>query len=286
MENDGSRDESVAEGLIDAVASANRESRPERANSDPAATGATGPQNARTETQKEKQAQKNEAEVEEDAGDNADGLDTQDFSRDSGAKDDTTDDTTTATGDDATSQNETETSVDDEEWRKELPYAPGEFTLEAPVPDELGRVDPDEYTNYLEAKIEHKAAIRAYNTAVITKSFEAAEKILPELKTNVVLQNLVKQTFLADLRDGKQDANPVTVARALKDAFDTKSAEGASNAKTQVTIQKVAAVETKGAAKPKSATSKKDADFDRRLARGDTAALEDLMGQWIDEKKV
>lgn len=288
MEPNESRNESVPDGLVDAVAANNHElyasrGQSDKAEKDPAATGASGAQNHHTAKQTEKQDKNNEASDEEDAGDNANGTDSQDFSHQVPSKDEDQAEETTDASSDVTSQEET--TVDDTEWQKYLPARPADFELKAPEPDGLGRVDPDEYTNYLEKKVEYNADVKAYNRAVVTQAFEAAEKVLPELKTNVTLQNIVKQTYLADIRDGKTDANPVTVARELKKAFDGKVAEGVQNTQTHIEVQKNATVEKNGATKRKASTRKGD-DFDRRLQRNDTSAFEDLMGQWIDDKKI
>lgn len=286
MDNDGTRNESIADGLIDAVAESNHDlytqmGRTDRAQSDPAATGATGAQSDHTKTQTEKQRQKNESVEEGDASDNAGGLDTQDYSREK--RTESEEDTTQET--EVTSQEDTSTEVDDKAWQKDLPFAPGEFTVQPPQPDELGRVDADAYADYVEKRVEHNQQVKAYNKLVINKAFEAAEAVLPELKTNAALQNIIKQTYLSEISAGNLDANPVAVARELRSFFDSKVAEGASNTRTQITIEKNASVEKTGAAKPKS-TPKKDSNFERRLAKNDTAAFEELIGGWVQDGKI
>lgn len=273
-----SRNESVADGLVDAVAEANREARPERAATDPAATGASGAQNAHTSTQTQKQEKKNEAVAEEDDSDNADGEDTQDYSREIPTKAEEPTETTTTT--EEPSQSTTEVT---EEWYKDLPAAPGEFEIQPPEPDELGQVDPNAVYDYLGQKFKHDQKVEAYNNAYITKSFEAAEAVLPELKTNKALQQMVKQTFISDPTNPAN--HPIEIAKGLSEAFSAKASEGANNAKTQITIQKAATVEKTGASKPKS-SPKKDENFERRLAKNDSSAFEELIGGWIDQGKV
>lgn len=289
------RNESIPDGLLDAVSAQNRETyarngTPERANTDPAATGQTGTQ---TKTQN-KNLNTNEAaaqaiedpEEEEAGGDNAEGLDSQDYSHQVPATEEATEDNNEATTDLSQTNTETNnTQSTDDDWKNSLPTAPVSFQLEPPKPDDLGQIDPLEYTTYVKEAAKAEMRQEQYNQTVITRSFEEAEKILPELKTNPVVQNLVRQSYLAQIANGDPTV-VVNIARDVKTLLGGAKAEGANNAKTSITIQKNATVETKGATQKKVTTPPKDKALDKRLARNDTTAFEELMGGWMADGKV
>lgn len=283
------RNESVPDGLIEAVASANHETyskqgTPDKVAKDPAATGATGAQGGvkplkpKTNTETEI----DDAE-EEDAGDNAEGLDEQDFSRQPVSSETTDDETEATTTEPLQTNTETQTAEDDA-WKKDLPSPPPEFKLTAPKPDEFGQIDPQDYTTYVTEKAKAEIRQESYNQLVVTRSFEEAEKVLPELKTNPVIQGLVRQTYLSQVYSGEAP-DVVKVARDIKSLLGGAKSEGVQSAKTSITIQKNAAVETKGATQKKASPSKAD-NLVKRLAKNDTSAFEELMSDWQTNKKV
>ena len=282
------RNETVPDGLIEAVASANheryqKEGTPEKVAKDPAATGATGSQGGVTKLAKTNTETDIDDEQEENPGDNAEGLDEQDFSRQpvsSTTEADTTDETSTDP-----SQTNTETqTADDDAWKQDLPTPPPEFTLTPPKPDEFGQIDPQDYTTYVTEKAKAEIRQESYNQLVVTRSFEEAEKVLPELKSNPVIQGLVRQTYLSQVYSGEAP-DVVGIARDIKSLLGGAKSEGVQSAKTSITIQKNAAVETKGATQKKASPSKAD-NLAKRLAKNDTSAFEELMGDWQANKKV
>lgn len=290
MEPNG-RNESVPEGLLQAVADANHETytkqgTPDKATKDPAATGATGAQGGVTPLKKQKTNTETDIdEAEEEApGDNAEGLDEQDFSRQpvpSIAEADEDEATTTEP-----SQTNTETQPEaDFDWKSTLPPDPGEFKQEPPKPDDFGQIDPLDYSDYLEAKILHRQKSEAYNDKVITATFDAVEKILPEVKDDPAFQQAIRSTFQSTLSSDQT----VQMAKDLRASIDrvaaSNKAAGVTSAKTSITIQKNAAVETKGATQKKAPPSKGD-NLAKRLAKNDTSAFEELMNDWQSNKKV
>ncbi len=287
-DDDGAQgNESIPAGLLETVASANHKLYTERgqadkAANDPAATGASGAQGGvkplKPKTNTETTTDDDE---EENAGDNADGQDTQDFSREVPSTTETEDEATTT----EPSQTNTETqTADDDAWKKDLPSPPPEFTLEPPKPDEFGQIDPQDYTTYVTEKAKAEIRQESYNQLVVTRSFEEAEKILPELKTNPVIQGLVRQTYLSQVYSGEAP-DVVKVARDIKSLLGGAKSEGVQSAKASITIQKNAAVETKGATQKKASPTKAD-NLSKRLAKNDTSAFEELMGDWQANKKV
>lgn len=283
---DGPRNESVPEGLLEAVAAANHETyskngTPEKSASDPAANAEIkGAQN----THKPKQNKQTQTEETEEYEGDDEGLDTQDFSHKPVPS--RTDVEETATGEPSKTETETAEQASDYDWLAELPQAPDEVTIEPPKPDEFGNIDPVEYGDYLEKRLDQKRRIDDHNRTVITKAFDAVEKILPEVKNTPALQKVIRNTFFAN-------SNPVEIvdlARELRTTLDgtaqTAKTAGIQSAKTSIEIQKRAAPETKSPTKKTPVTSNKDQSLDRRLAKNDSSAFEELMGDWINNGKV
>lgn len=289
MDPNAGNNESVNDGIFSEIASANHElyasrGQLDKAANDPAATGKVGGGTpTKTKTPKQTDADEDDGEAE---GDNAAGLDTQDFSRQPVPSIET-EDTDEATGE--PSQTKTETQEADatvaDTWKTNLPPDPGEFTVKPPTPDEFGQIDPVDYTDYLEAKILHRQKSEAYNDKVITATFDTVEKVLPEIKDNPAFQSAIRNTFYNTLSGDET----VALAKELRATIDkvagVSKAAGVQSAKTSITIQKNAAVETKGATHKKADTSKAD-NLTKRLKSNDTSAFEELMGNWLEDGKV
>lgn len=286
MDDDGVQgNESVADGVFEEIAAANHEvyasrGQLDKAANDPAATGATG--GGTPAKQKEKTSDEEEVE-----GDNAHGLDTQDFSHEIPVEE--ADTTEAQTPSDENSQTNTETqaeAAEEVDWKAGLPPDPGEFTLEAPKPDENGLIDPADYGNYIRSQIRFENSVEKYNEAVINATFETVEKILPEIKTSPAYKTAIKNTFDKTL-SGEEVVKLAREFRASIDEIAGKNkAAGVQNAKTSISIQKNAAVETKGASQKPSKTDAKSDNLSKRLSKGDTSAFEELMGNWLEEGKV
>jgi hypothetical protein len=290
MDQDGPRNESVPEGLLAAVAEANHETyqkngTPKRSETDPAATGATG---AQSEHKPKQTKQKPDEAVddldEENGGDNADGLDSQSFSHDLETVEAETAEDNEAASEPSQTNTENNAEVNDD-WKNALPTAPAALTLEPPKPDEFGQIDPLEYTTYVTERAKAEMRQEQYSQLVITRSFEEAEKVLPELKTNPQVQALVRDTFYAQIANGDPTV-VVEIARNIKSLLNGSKAQGAQNTKTHIEVQKNAAVETKGATQKKATTPVKDKNLDKRLQKGDTSAFEELMNGWMSDGKV
>lgn len=279
--NDGNN-ESVNDGIFAAVAEANHEvyasrGQLDRAQADPAATGAVGggtPAKPKTQT----------VDDGEDEGDNAHGLDSQDFSHEIPVQEEDTTAVEEADTDTTPSQTETKPEVDID-WKAGLPEDPGDFTLEPPKPDEYGQIDPSEYGEFIKAQFRHEMRMEEYNARVITATFDTVEKILPEIKEDAAIQAAIRNTYYGTLSADET----VNLAKSLRASLDkvasTNKAVGAQNAKTSITIQKSASVESRGAAKTPSTTTKSD-NLSKRLSKGDDSAFEELMGNWLEEGKI
>jgi hypothetical protein len=281
MEPNEQGNENVPDGVFEEVAKTNHElytsrGQSDKAASDPAATGATGPQN----THPPKQT-KDEAVDDEPTGDNADGLDTQDFSR---LPVPATDEPEVQTTEAPAEEPSQETKTDAVDWTANLPTAPEDKEILPPEPDADGKVDLEAYADYLEARTEYKSKLNQYNDQVLEVAFAEVERVLPEVKDNEGLQKMLRNTLLSsnDPQDMVDAANGVR-AEIDKVAAESKAA-GVNSTKASITIQKNAAVET-GATQVKPDTSKAD-NLDKRLKANDDSAFEELMDQWQEDGKV
>jgi hypothetical protein len=273
--------ESANDGIFDAIAEANHEvyasrGQLDKAAADPAATGTTG---GGTPSKVKKQT----SEDDEPEGDNAAGLDEQDFSREPVSSEVEPEVTPT----EEPKQTETTQPEADFDWQEGLPPDPGEFTLKPPVPDpDTGLIDPEAYSNFIRAQVRHDAKLESYNDTLITKTFDAVDRILPEVKDNQALQAAIRSTYFSTL----SPTETVAMAKGLRTTLDSlagaSKAAGAQSAKTSITVQKNATVESKGATQTKSPSTSKSDSLVKRLQKNDTSAFEELMGGWLEEGKI
>ena len=179
-----------------------------------------------------------------------------------------------------------ETQADDNAWISALPPAPLEFNLPKPEFDEDGQLTNmtgEEFINYTVQAASHQAQITNWNNTVMNRALDEAEKILPEIKTNPKVREMVQNQVVANTMNGK-GYTAVDAAREIKSLLGDATSQGAQNERTSITIQKNAAIETPSNQR-KSTPSKADA-LAKRLKSGDPSAHFDLMELWIEEGKV
>lgn len=289
MDPNAGNNEAVNDGIFAAVAEQNHETyssrgQADKAATDPAATGKTGGGTpTKQKTQKPTDSDEDDGSYE---GDNAAGLDEQDYSRQPVPSTTEAEEDPTAETPDATSQTNTETQTVPDDWKNNLPPDPGDFTIEPPKPDDLGQIDPKEYGDYIRQQIRHDSKVEEYNARLITATFDNVEKILPEIKDNPAYQAAIRNTYYGTLNAD----DTVNLAKELRASIDKIAGEsksaGIQSAKTSISIQKNAAVETKGATQKKSPDSTKSDNLTKRLQKNDTSAFEELMGGWLEDGKV
>jgi hypothetical protein len=189
-----------------------------------------------------------------------------------------------------------ETQVD-EDWKKTLPPPPPEYNGPTPEYDAEGfitNMSPQQYDEYLIGKAESRSNQRNYQSIVENRALDVAEQILPEIKTNPTVRQLVENQRIAQVVNG-QEGDVVSAAKAIKELLGVSQqqlaeatakakAEGATNAKTQIIIQKNAAVETPTVQK-KTTPSKAD-KLGRRLKQGDDDAFAELFDMWDKDGKL
>lgn len=246
----------------------------------------------KTETKTETKTN-TKTEVAEEA-DPAENIDEQDFSRH--LSDDTDADDTTTEPSKTETPTEAETPASDD-WKPSLPEAP-KFLLEPPQYNEDGYItnmSPQQYETYVIEKAKFDFRQEAYVTNIENQALDAAEKLLPQIKTSPAVRTMVENARIASILNGEQ-INSFEAAKLVKEALglstkevDAKvaqaKAQGAQNAKASITIQKNAAVETQGSTKTKADTSK-NSQLTKRLKAGDDEAFAELFQQWDSDGKL
>lgn len=238
-----------------------------------------------------KETQTKTPKVEEAEEDEDQGKDTQDFShkpiKSEPAKAEDTEPLQTET------KTEEAETVDDN-WKVTIPPAPAPFAFPEPQVNEEGQIvnmGPEQYQQYLVERAKYEMRTELYHQNVENKALDAAEKILPELKTNPSVRKLVESTRTASILNGQQ-IDSYEAAKLVRDALGLSAdrlakakAEGEQSAKTSITIQKRSTIESRGSsqAKPTASTTDKLA---KRLRQGDDEAFAELFESWDKEGKI
>lgn len=217
--------------------------------------------------------------------------DTQDFSRTPTDDTETPPETTEPSKTETEKPKEADTTPD---WEPNLPPPP-EFKLPAPEINEEGYITnmtPEQYQTYIVEKAKYEMRLEAHTQRVEDQALDAAEKILPELKTNPAVRQMVENARVASILNGKQ-INSYEAAKTVAEALGITStklaeakAEGAQNAKVSITTQKNAAVETTGSTKKKTDPTAKNIQLSKRLKAGDDEAFAELFDTWDKEGKL
>lgn len=201
-----------------------------------------------------------------------------------------TDATTTET--DAHSKTETQTDADVDNWKAQLPPPPTPY--QGPVPEldpETGQItnmSAQEYATYMRESTKAELRSELYTQMVETQSFNVAEQILPELKTNPSVRKLVEDARVASIINGQQ-IDTVEAAKLVREALGLAPAkiadaraQGAQNAKASIEVQKNASLETSSSQKADS-TSDKVTTLQKRIQRGDDEAFVELLNVWEEK---
>lgn len=275
--------ESMLDGVLDVVTT-----------EEPTLHDKTAPVKTETKTEAPKTETKTETktntkEVEPSEDDDEVLPDEQDFSRPSEEPKSDKEETTTE-------PSKTETTPEAEtveDWKPSLPEPP-KFNLPEPIVNDEGYITnmtPQEYQTYIVEKAKHEMRMEGYTQTFENQALDAAEKILPELKTSPAIRTMVENARVASILTGQQ-INSYEAAKLVKEALgltSTKLAEakaaGAQNAKASITIQKNAAVETTGSTKSKPSNPKNDS-LTKRLKQGDTDAFAELFDDWDKSGKL
>lgn len=208
----------------------------------------------------------------------------------------TTETDATSTATDAPSKTETQTEVaEDFDFEATIPPAPQGYTGKVPEIDpETGQItnmNPVEYATYMRESTKAEMKLEGYNNFVEHAALDAAEKILPDIKTNPAVRTLVENARVAGLYNG-QMLNSFEAAKLVRDALglapakiaDAK-AQGAQNAKVSIEVQKNASLETSSSSKG-NPTADKVTTLQKRVKRGDDEAFVELLDIWEKDGKV
>lgn len=211
--------------------------------------------------------------------------DEQDFSRQ--PKETKTAPSKTETETETETTTETETKTEEVDWRAELPPPPAPYQGIEPEIDDNGQLTnmtAKEYAQYIEEKTTAKWRAEMHTQHTENRALDEAEKILPELKTNPRVRQMVQNIRLASVVDGK-NIDAYEAAKQVKELLGEYKAAGAQNAKVSITTQKNSAIETQGATQKPVAPSRAD-KLDRRLKSGDDAAFAELFSIMDEEGKL
>lgn len=149
--------------------------------------------------------------------------------------------------------------------------------VEPPAEDENGQVSRDDLVRYAveQAKVEMRS--EAAQIQSLNKNLDQAEALLPEMKSNPKIAELVRNNAFATLQQG-QAPDFVSAARAIKEIMGGVKAEATTNATTHITTQQNAAVGTGSSTRP-SETNKSQQLADR-INSNDQDAFVELLDLW------
>lgn len=201
---------------------------------------------------------------------------------------------TEAAGTEEPSNNETKTEQEDfSNWKDTLPPAPATYLGKNPEYDAEGNITnmtAQEYQEFLVGKAMEGANLQNYNNLVENRAIDIAEKILPEIKTNPLVGQLVRDLRIASVVNGNE-IDFVQAALQVRDALGiapdklaAAKAEGANSTKASVTIQKAAALETGSTEKKTTDEADKVKFLQQRIAKGDDEAFAELFSI-VDRKQ-
>lgn len=196
----------------------------------------------------------------------------------------------TEEGENTNTETEQQTPDEADRWREELPPPPSGYQGPRPEYNERGEITnmgPAEYEQYQRESLKADMRQEQYESFVENKALENAEKVLPELKTNPAVQQLVQDARVAAAINGEQ-IDSFEAAKKVKEALgiapdklSEAKKEGAASAKASITVQKNAALETGSGQQAPTFTPEQK--LQERLASGDDHAFEELMDIWEEK---
>lgn len=180
-----------------------------------------------------------------------------------------------------TNEQPTEEVAQETDWRTSLPPQPIATNVPFPERDEDGNVDPAAYEDYILSKAEQRLEMKNYNMTVESRALDAAELILPEIKTNPQIRQMVEDIRVAQVVNG-QSGDTVAAAQQIKALIGSAKALGAQNSKASIEVQRNATLETSGSSQP-SASNVKGEKIADRINKGDDDAFIELLDIWQGE---
>jgi hypothetical protein len=190
---------------------------------------------------------------------------------------------------------ETQTPAVDDNWKAGLPPPPAPYQGPQPEIDpETGQItnmSPAEYATYMRETTKAELRQEGYLQYVENAALDAAEKILPEIKTNPAVRTMVENARVASIINGQQ-IDAFEAAKQVREALGIgpqqiaqAKAEATQNAKASITVQKAAALET-GSSQKGNAEGDKVTDLQKRIRRGDDEAFVELLNIWETDGKI
>lgn len=149
--------------------------------------------------------------------------------------------------------------------------------VEPPQEDENGQVARDDLVRYAveQAKVEMRS--EAAQIQSLNKNLDQAETVLPEMKSNPKIAELVRNNAFANLQQG-QAPDFVSAAQTIKEVMGSVKAEATTNATTHITTQQNAAVGNGSATLPSEPS--KGQKLAERINNNDQDAFVELLEEW------
>lgn len=145
-------------------------------------------------------------------------------------------------------------------------------------PDADGYIDPNAYRQSILQEVEQRIAFKEQEA----KAWKSIENKHPEIATDRELRDLVEAQRLADVARGGA-GNLSKIADQVMGKITSYQQKGKVQAQVSETVQKSAGLQTATANK---VDSTKDSDLIERMSRGDQAAQQELISDWLAQGKI
>lgn len=163
--------------------------------------------------------------------------------------------------------------------REFLPQQQQNFDIK---PDDDGYIDPAAFYNKVMTDVERRFEEKQRFEAAERQAWSNVEKKYPEIKQDPELRDILNAQRLADVaRGGKGDLNQI--AGRLLGKLQSYQNRGKAQAQVSEKVQKSAALQRNTANNVETSSS---SDLMERMSRGDEAAKEQLISEWLEQGKL
>ena len=145
-------------------------------------------------------------------------------------------------------------------------------------PDEDGFINPEAYRQSILQEVEQRIAFKEQEA----KAWTSIESKHPEIAADRELRDLVEAQRLADVARGGA-GNLSKIADQVMGKITSYQQKGKAQAQVSETVQKSAGLQTATANK---VDATKDSDLIERMSRGDEAAQQELISDWLAQGKI
>lgn len=164
------------------------------------------------------------------------------------------------------------------DWTQFVPSLQTEVA--PPKEDENGNVDRDDLVRYAVERAKLEMRSESAQLQSLNKSLDQAETVLPEMKSNPKIAELVRNNAFANLQQGHAP-DFVSAAQAIKEIMGSVKAEATTNATTHITTQQNAAIG--GGSSTRPSEPNKGQQIADRINNNDPDAFVELLDIWQKE---